>query len=61
MAHTAIILYGHIDPSFLQMCVKTQPPTKYTLCSIVMYGQATSQYATYTNLFILKYEITMSV
>ena len=38
MTHTAIMLYGHIDPTFLNVCTKTKPTTIFTSHIIALYG-----------------------
>ena len=42
MNHTAIMLYGHIDPMFLHKPAKTQTPAISTSLVIAMYGPATN-------------------
>ena len=42
MTQKAIMLNGHIDPIFFDICTKTQPTTICTAHVIAMYGAATN-------------------
>ena len=67
MNHTAIMLNGHIDPSFLHMGTKTHPSAISNLHIIAMHVPATNIflkchiYSTYANQFMSAYDRTMSV
>ena len=55
MSHTAIMLKGHTDPTFLHMCATIQPTAISTSHGIAMYLPATNMplkwhmYAVYVN------------
>ena len=61
---TAIMLNGHIDPTYLPLSTKTEPTATATSCVISKYIPGTNMALkcyVYANYFICTYETTMSV
>ena len=67
MSHTTTMLNGHIDPKYLPISTKIQPPATATLQTITKYVPETNmslkcyKYVTYTNYFMCKHETTVSI